>query len=457
MNPRLGWLLAALFTFAAWRAYDLAGLAFAASAIVFWLLLQFNRAVRVMKNAADSPVGHVASAVMFHAGLARGMTMLQIVTKTKSLGRKVEGSDDDWRWSDDGGASVVLHFERGRLVRWQLERPEPKLPRPGERRPGRLESAPRSQRWSALMSMADRDGKIWMDGTLVEWRDAKIHVLTHTLHYGCGAFEGVRAYNTVNGTAIFRLYEHTQRLFNSAKILRMKIPFSFDEVVEAQRTVVRENKLESCYLRPLTWIGSEKLGVSPKGNTVHLMVAAWPWGAYLGEEGMKRGIRVKTSSYTRHHVNITMTQAKAVSNYTNSILANMEALDDGYDEALLLDASGFVSEGAGENLFMIKKGVVYTPDLSAGALDGITRNTILAICNDLGLKLVEKRITRDEVYICDEAFFTGTAAEVTPIRELDRIELGAGSRGPITEKIQSAFFDIVNGRNPKYAEWLTKV
>jgi branched-chain amino acid aminotransferase len=307
------------------------------------------------------------------------------------------------------------------------------------------------------MSMADRDGKIWMDGTLVEWRDAKIHVLTHTLHYGCGAFEGVRAYDTVNGTAIFRLQEHTERLFNSAKILRMKIPYTPAQVMEAQRLVVRENKLASCYLRPLVWIGSEKLGVSPKGNTIHLMIAAWPWGAYLGEEGLKRGIRVKTSSYTRHHVNITMTQAKAVSNYTNSILANMEALDDGYDEALLLDASGFVSEGAGENLFMVKRGVVYTPDLSAGALDGITRNTILAICNDLGLKLVEKRITRDEVYISDEVFFTGTAAEVTPVRELDRIEIGRGSRGPITEKIQSAFFDIVNGRNPKYAEWLTKV
>ncbi|MGZ8261029.1 MAG: branched-chain amino acid transaminase [Caldimonas sp.] len=307
------------------------------------------------------------------------------------------------------------------------------------------------------MSMADRDGKIWMDGTMVDWRDAKIHVLTHTLHYGCGAFEGVRAYKTAQGTAIFRLYEHTQRLFNSAKILRMKIPFGFDEVIEAQRAVVRANKLESCYLRPLAWIGSEKLGVSPKGNTVHLMVAAWSWGAYLGEEGLKRGIRVKTSSYTRHHVNITMTQAKTVSNYTNSILANMEATDDGYDEALLLDASGFVSEGAGENLFMVKRGVVYTPDLSAGALDGITRNTILAICGDLGLTLVEKRITRDELYICDEAFFTGTAAEVTPIRELDRIEIGSGVRGPITEKIQSAFFDIVNGRNGKYAEWLTKV
>ncbi|NBQ90126.1 MAG: branched-chain amino acid aminotransferase [Betaproteobacteria bacterium] len=281
------------------------------------------------------------------------------------------------------------------------------------------------------MGMDDRDGKIWMDGQLIDWRDAKIHVLTHTLHYGCGAFEGVRAYHTVDGTAIFRLREHTERLFNSAKILRMKIPFSLEQVEQAQKLVVRENKLESCYLRPLTWIGSEKLGVSPKGNQIHLMVAAWPWGAYLGEEGLKRGIRVKTSSYTRHHVNITMTQAKAVSNYTNS--------------------------GAGENLFVIKGGVIYTPDLSAGALNGITRNTIFHIAKDLGLEIVQKRITRDEVYICDEAFFTGTAAEVTPIRELDRLEIGSGSRGPITEKIQSAFFDIVNGRNPKYAHWLSKV
>jgi branched-chain amino acid aminotransferase len=307
------------------------------------------------------------------------------------------------------------------------------------------------------MSMSDRDGKIWMDGQLVEWRDAKIHVLTHTLHYGCGAFEGVRAYNTTSGPQIFRLREHTERLFNSAKILRMQIPFSVDEVMQAQRTVVRENKLDSGYLRPLVWIGDKKLGVSPKGNTIHLMVAAWPWGAYLGEEGLARGIRVKTSSYTRHHVNITMTQAKAVSNYTNSILANMEATDEGYDEALLLDPAGFVAEGAGENIFIIKKGVLYTPDLSAGALNGITRDTIFAICQDLGLKLVEKRITRDEVYISDEAFFTGTAAEVTPIRELDRITLGAGMRGPITEKIQTAFFDIVGGRNPKYAGWLTPV
>ena len=310
---------------------------------------------------------------------------------------------------------------------------------------------------AALPSMADRDGKIWMDGQMVDWRDAKVHVLTHTLHYGCGVFEGVRAYDTVNGPAVFRLQEHTDRLFNSAKILRMKMPFSKDEVNAAQLEAVRANDLKSGYIRPLVWLGSEKMGVSPKGAAVHVMVAAWHWGAYLGEDGMKRGIRVKTSSYTRHHVNITMTQAKAVSNYSNSILANMEATDNGYDEALLLDSAGFVSEGAGENIFVIKDGVIYTPDLSAGALNGITRNTIFHIAADLGLTIKEKRITRDEIYIADEAFFTGTAAEVTPIRELDRIEIGSGSRGPITEKIQAAFFDIVNGRNPKYSHWLTQV
>ena len=310
---------------------------------------------------------------------------------------------------------------------------------------------------SAIPAISDRDGTIWMDGQLIDWRDAKVHVLTHTLHYGCGAFEGVRAYQTDKGTAIFRLQEHTQRLFNSAKILRMQIPFSQEQLNEAHKQVLRENKLSSAYIRPLVWIGSEKLGVSPKGNTVHAMIAAWTWGAYLGEDGLNKGIRIKTSSYTRHHVNITMTQAKTVSNYTNSILANMEALDDGYDEALLLDSSGFVSEGAGENLFLVKDGVVYTPDLSAGALNGITRNTVLHICKDLGLEVVQKRITRDECYIADEMFFTGTAAEVTPIREVDRLEIGCGSRGPITEKIQNAFFDIVNGRNPQYAHWLTKV
>ena len=310
---------------------------------------------------------------------------------------------------------------------------------------------------STSLSMSDRDGKIWLDGQLVEWRDAKIHVLTHTLHYGCGAFEGVRAYDTVNGTAIFRLQEHSQRLLNSAKILRMQVPYMLEQINEAQKEVVRANKLKSCYIRPLVWIGDEKLGVSPKGNKVHLMVAAWEWGAYLGEDGMKKGIRIKTSSYARSPVNATMSQAKTVSNYTNSILANMEATDDGYDEALLLDVSGFVSEGSGENFFIVKDGVIYTPDLSAGALNGITRNTVLHIAKDLGIEVVQKRITRDEVYIADEAFFSGTAAEVTPIRELDRVQIGIGSRGPVTEKVQAAFFDIVNGKNAKYANWLSKV
>ncbi|MDR2852492.1 MAG: branched-chain amino acid transaminase [Burkholderiaceae bacterium] len=310
---------------------------------------------------------------------------------------------------------------------------------------------------SALPSLADRDGKIWIDGQFVDWRDAKVHVLSHTLHYGCGVFEGVRAYHTVNGTALFRLQEHTQRLFNSAKILRLTIPFTPEQISQAQKDVVRQNKLDSCYVRPLVWIGSEKLGVSPKGNTIHAMVAAWPWGAYLGEDGMKRGIRVKISSFTHHHVNVSMTQAKSVSNYSNSILANREATEDGYDEAVLLDASGFVSEGSGENIFIVKDGVIYTPDLSAGALNGITRNTILYIAKDLGLEVVQKRITRDELYISDEIFFTGTAAEVTPIREVDRVQIGAGMRGPITEQVQNAFFDIVNGRNANYAHWLTPV
>ncbi len=306
-------------------------------------------------------------------------------------------------------------------------------------------------------SMSDRDGKIWMDGQLVEWRDAKIHVLTHTLHYGCGAFEGVRAYETGQGTAIFRLQDHTRRLYDSAKILRMEIPFSFEQAMQAQIEVVRTNGFASCYIRPLVWIGDRRLGVSPRGNTIHLMVAAWPWGAYLGEEGLAKGIRVKTSSYTRHHVNITMCNAKTVSNYTNSILANLEVTADGYDEALLLDPQGFVSEGAGENIFVVRDGVIYTPDASSGALNGITRRTVFAICEDLGLQVVSKRIPRDEIYISDEAFFSGTAAEITPIRELDGVSIGAGRRGPVTERIQQAFFDIVGGRNPKYADWLTRV
>jgi branched-chain amino acid aminotransferase len=306
------------------------------------------------------------------------------------------------------------------------------------------------------MSMADRDGKIWFDGKLVEWRDAKIHVLTHTLHYGMGVFEGVRAYDAKGGTAIFRLEEHTQRLFNSAKIFQMNLPFSYDEIVEAQKAVVRANNLASCYLRPIAWIGSEKLGVAARGNTVHMAVAAWPWGAYLGEDGLAKGIRIKTSSYTRHHVNVSMVRAKASGYYVNSILANAEVTANGYDEALLLDTEGYVSEGAGENVFMVRAGKLYTPDV-ASCLDGITRNSVITIAQDLGIPVIEKRITRDEMYCADEAFFTGTAAEITPIRELDDRTIGAGKRGPITEKLQAIFFDVVAGKNKKYARWLTPV
>lgn len=307
-----------------------------------------------------------------------------------------------------------------------------------------------------MTSMADRDGKIWKDGKLIEWRDAQLHVLTHTLHYGMGVFEGVRAYQTPAGPAIFRLSEHTRRLFNSAKIFQMQIPFSEQQLMDAQREVVRANALASCYIRPLAWLGSEKMGVSARGNTVHVAIAAWPWGAYLGEEGMQRGIRVKTSSFTRHHVNVSLVRAKASGYYINSILANQEATSLGYDEALLLDTEGYVSEGSGENVFIVRNGVIYTPDL-ASCLDGITRDAIITIARDLGIEVREKRITRDEMYCADEAFFTGTAAEVTPIRELDDRVIGAGSRGPITMQLQSTFFDIVNGKSTieKYKAWLT--
>ena len=306
------------------------------------------------------------------------------------------------------------------------------------------------------MSMADRDGKIWKDGHMIEWRDATLHMLTHSLHYGMAIFEGVRAYKTVDGTAIFRLKEHTQRLFNSAKIFQMKLPFDMETLMAAQREVVRANQLESCYIRPLAWIGSEKMGVSARGNTIHVSVAAWPWGAYLGEEGLAKGIRVKTSSFTRHHVNISMVRAKASGYYINSIRANQEVTADGYDEALLLDTEGYVSEGAGENVFIVKAGKIYTPDL-ASCLDGITRDSVLTMARDLGIEVIEKRITRDEIYCSDEAFFTGTAAEVTPIRELDGRQIGAGSRGPVTEQLQSLFFDVVGGKATKYKHWLTPV
>lgn len=306
------------------------------------------------------------------------------------------------------------------------------------------------------MSMDDRDGHIWYDGKMVPWREATTHVLTHSLHYGMGVFEGVRAYRTPQGTAIFRLQEHTDRLFRSAHILGMKIPFDRATVAEAQRAVVRDNNLESAYLRPLAFYGAEAMGISAKTLSVHVVVAAWSWGAYLGQEALRNGIRVKTSSFSRHHVNITMCKAKATGNYMNSILAHQEAAQDGYDEALLLDIDGYVAEGSGENIFVIRNGKIYTPDLTS-ALEGITRDTIVQFAAELGIPVIEKRITRDEVYSADEAFFTGTAAEVTPIRELDNRMIGSGARGPITEKLQSLFFDCVTGKNAAHRNWLTLV
>lgn len=304
------------------------------------------------------------------------------------------------------------------------------------------------------MSMADRDGVIWYDGKMVPWREATTHVLSHSLHYGLAVFEGVRAYRTERGTAIFRLREHTQRLLNSGKIYMMNIPYSIEQLMEAQLDVVRQNQLESCYLRPIAFYGSEKMGISTRGATVHVAIAAWPWGAYLGDDGLQNGIRVKTSSYARHHVNVTMPRAKVASTYANSILANLEVTREGYDEALLLDTQGFVAEGAGENLFVIKDGQIYEPEI-ASALTGITRDSVIRIAAEFGLTVSAKRLTRDDIYIADEAFFTGTAAEVTPIRELDQRTIGNGKRGPLTEKIQTRFFDIVNGRAPQYDTWLS--
>jgi len=306
------------------------------------------------------------------------------------------------------------------------------------------------------MSMSDRDGVIWFDGKMVPWREANVHVLTHTLHYGMGVFEGVRAYETDKGPAIFRLKEHTDRLFNSAKIMNMDIPFSKEEITQAQLAAVSDNNLDSAYIRPMCFYGSEGMGLRADNLKTHTIVAAWEWGSYLGEDNMTNGIRIKTSSFTRHHVNISMCKAKANGHYINSMLALQEALTDGYDEALLLDVEGFVAEGSGENIFIISDGVIYTPDLTS-ALNGITRNTIMSLANDLGYEVIEKRITRDEVYIADEAFFSGTAAEVTPIRELDNRPIGSGTRGPITEKLQSLYFDIVQGKVEKYKGWLTYV
>ena len=307
------------------------------------------------------------------------------------------------------------------------------------------------------MSMADKDGWIWYDGRIVPWREATTHVLTHTLHYGMGVFEGVRCYKTVDGPAIFRLSDHTARLINSARIFGMKIPYSKAELEEAQKECVRRNGLDSCYIRPSVFYGSNAMGVAAKSNPVRVASAAWPWGAYLGADGLEKGIRVKTSSFTHHHPNVTMCKAKAVANYPVSILANQEVTHDGYEEAMLLDPQGFLCQGSGENVFIVRGGALHTPDLSGGALEGITRATIMEFAHELHIPVYQRRTTRDEVYIADEAFFTGTAAEVTPIREYDQRPVGSGSRGPVTKKLQDLFFETVNGRNAAKKHWLSKV
>jgi len=306
------------------------------------------------------------------------------------------------------------------------------------------------------MSFSDRDGTIWMDGEMVPWRDAKVHVLTHSLHYGLGVFEGVRAYQGEQGTAIFRLHDHTNRFFQSAHILGMDMPYDADTLNDAQKQVIRANGLEAAYIRPLAFYGSEGMGIRADMLTTHVAIATWEWGAYLGGDGMEKNIKVRTSSLTRHHVNITMCRAKACGNYINSILALQEAVSAGADEALMLDAEGYVMEGTGENIFIVRDNKIYTPDLTS-ALEGITRDTVITLIKELGIELVEKRITRDEVYIADEVFFTGTAAEVTPVRELDNRTIGSGKRGPVTEKIQSLFFDCVLGRHQAHRDWLTPI
>ena len=306
------------------------------------------------------------------------------------------------------------------------------------------------------MNMADKDGVIWLDGELVPWREAKTHVLTHTLHYGMGVFEGIRAYETGAGTALFRLEDHTRRLFGSAHILNMPMPFDRETVNRACLSAVRENGLASAYIRPMCFYGSEGMGLHADKLKTHVMVAAWAWGSYLGQAALEEGIRIKTSSFSRHHVNITMCKAKANGNYMNSMLALQEAVAAGYDEALLLDHEGYVAEGSGENIFIVRGDILYTPELSS-ALEGITRDTIIRFAEEQGVSVREKRMTRDEVYLADEAFFTGTAAEVTPIRELDGRRIGNGRRGPLTEQLQKQYFACVSGRLEQCRAWLSAV
>ena len=304
--------------------------------------------------------------------------------------------------------------------------------------------------------MLNKTEKIWMDGKFVAWDNAQIHIMTHTLHYGLGAFEGIRCYNTPKGPAIFKLDEHVNRLFQSAHIFRIDIPFTQDEIKKAIISTVKVNKLKECYIRPLVYIGYGAMGLYPKGNPIKVAIAAWPWGAYLGEDGLEKGIKVKISSFIRNHVNSNMSRGKICGYYVNSQIAKKEAITGGYDEALLLDTEGYISEGSGENIFIVRNGVLKTTPLTS-ILEGITRDSIMTMAANSGIKVVEARFTRDEVYICDEAFFTGTAAEITPIRELDGRTIGSGKAGAITKKMQTMFFEIVKGKNQKYKSWLTLV
>lgn len=295
-----------------------------------------------------------------------------------------------------------------------------------------------------------------MDGKLVDWNEAHVHVLTHTLHYGLGVFEGIRCYKTAKGSAIFRLDEHIDRLFRSAHIFMMKIPFSKKEIRDAVIQTIKANKLKECYIRPLVYIGYGEMGLYSRNNPINVAIAVWPWGAYLGDKGIKHGIRIKVSSFIRHHVNIDMTRGKVCGYYVNSQIAKFEAKACGYDEALLLDTEGYVSEGTGENIFIVRNNVIKTTPLTS-ILEGITRESIIQIARDIKLPVQEERFTRDELYIADEAFFTGTAAEVTPIREVDGRQIGSSSPGKITKQVQSLFFDTVKGKNKRYEPWLTRI
>ncbi len=296
--------------------------------------------------------------------------------------------------------------------------------------------------------------KIWMDGRLVNWGDANVHVLTHTLHYGVGAFEGIRCYKTAAGPAIFRLDEHVDRLFASAHILQIAIPYTREQIVEAIKETVRINRLESCYIRPIVFIGYGSMGLYVEDNPINVAVAVWDWGAYLGDEGLEKGIRAKISSFTRHHVNISMTRAKVPGYYVNSILAKKEVKAAGYDEAILLDPDGYIAEGSGENIFVVRKGILKTTPLTS-ILAGITRETIIQVARDMGITVIEERFSRDDLYIADEAFLTGTAAELTPLREVDNRVIGNGKPGPVTKKLQDVFFSIVHGKDSRYKNWLT--